>query len=694
MNYIDEQEIRKTISLMKRVGELFEIRVIFKKGKPLSGYFKDADTLIKELKRQNLKGANVYITLNEPNEACYSREQKNVLIQAEKTTSDTDIFAYDWLMIDLDPTRPSGVSSSESELQLAKNLGNKIFKYMKDLGFESPLIAISGNGVHLLYKVNLSNTAENKKLMENSLKALNYLFSEDGIEVDQKNFNPSRVCKLYGTLAQKGANDPERPYRMSSVIGNPTEIKASDRQYLEKLCNVIPKEPEKPKQYNNYRPSEFDLESWLDKYGIRYNKKSWNDADKYVLDECPFDPNHKAPDSCIMKFRNGAISFTCFHNSCSGHTWQDLRIKYEPDAYEKRQAYEERQMYKSFNRNQKPEQQHIEQKEGEPIFYTAKEIISRPKKSEQIIKSGIDKFDKKFRGFRKHDVTILSGQTGSAKSTLLSQLVLNAINEGNNVAVFSGELAEDDYMRWMNQQAAGKNYVEPSKWEGYYNVPYQYQLKIAGWLEGHFWLYNNKYGFNFNAIIEQLEKMIKGHNLDMLCIDNLMALDISGLSREKYEAQSAFAWRLHELAQRTNTHIIVVCHPRKPMGLLGLYDISGTSDIVNACDNILFVYRVNQTFKNNYQQVFGMEYKDDATNIWHCPKARFGSVDDSYNGLYYEVETKRLKNDLTEYKKYKWMDDAKEPENKPAEVAKEIDTKKGFTNPTPAEEEEITNMWS
>ena len=669
MNYYNEAEIRKTLALMKANEELFEIRMIHSNGIVYSGYFKDVDIFLDELKKQNLKGTNIYISLNEPKDACFAREQGNRFIESKKsiaTTSDTDIYAYDWLMIDLDPSRPSKTSSSDEEVAAAKDLGNKIYKYMKDLGFNDPLMAFSGNGVHLLYKVNMDVSEGNRKLMEKSLKALDYLFSTDKIEVDKKNYNPGRVCKLYGTLAQKGSNNNDRPHRMSYVVNKAYEIKANDKSYLEKLCKVIPSEPDKRK-YNNYSPTEFDLEEWLDKYGLRYVKKSWSDADKYVLEECPFDHSHKSPDACVLKFHNGAISFTCFHNSCSGYKWQDLRMKYEPEAYEKRQQYFENQTYKSFNRDQTPEPKHIEKKDGQPIFYTANEIIHRPRPSEQIIRSGITEFDKRYRGWRKKDVTILSGYSGGSKSTLLSQIVLNAVDTGNNVAVFSGELDDSDYMKWMNLQAAGKAFVTNTQYENYFEVPFKYQERIADWLEGRFWLYNNDYGYDFNAIIEQLEKKIDTHRLDMLCIDNLMALDISALSKEKYDAQSVFAWRIHELAKKKNVHIIIVCHPRKPTGLLGLYDISGTSDIINAVDNLIYVYRINQSFNNSYKQYFGKEWSNGGTNVWHCAKARFGSVDDDYYPLYYEIETKRLKNEVSENRIYGWSNqeekNAKESEN-------------------------------
>lgn len=660
---------------MKPNNELFEIRVLQGK-KTFSGYFTDADALINSLKKQDLKNSNVYITVNQPNEACYARKQKDQLMLEDTTTSDNDVDFYDWLMVDLDPKRPSKVSSSEEELMLAKNLGNKIYKYMQGLGFETPLMAMSGNGVHLMYRVNLKNTKEHQNLMKQSLKALDLLFSTNGVDIDLKNANPSRICKLYGTLAQKGRNDENRPHRMSYIIGNPTEIKVSDKKYLEKLCEIIPKEPEKPQKYNNYQPREFDLDSWLDKYGLRYVKKSWGDADKYVLDECPFDSNHKAPDSCILKFRNGAISFTCFHNSCSDHKWQDLRMMYEPDAYEKKQQYEEKRMFHSYNRDKPSEVKHITPKEGESVWLTMNKIIHKPREKDEFIKTGITLFDKKFRGLKKKNVTCISGQAGSAKSTLMSQIILNGIQDGNNVATFSGELSDKDFADWMMLQAAGKNHVEPSKYQDYYNVPFKYQEEIAKWFEGHFWLYDNDYGFDYNAIEEQAEKAITDNKLDLLCLDNLMAFDISDLGNDKYDAQSKFAWRLHELAMRTNTHVIVVCHPRKPTGLLDMYDISGTSDLVNAMDNIVFVYRNNQNFQNSYKQFFGMDWIGQGTNIWHCAKARFGSTDDSYNELFYEVETKRLKNELTENKVYGWNKEMpvkpKEPEFTDASNTEEI----------------------
>ena len=68
---MNEIEIRHTIELLKKDNEVIEVRVI--KGKyTSSGYFKNIDNLLKEVKRYEAV-SNVYFVLNAIDEACYSR---------------------------------------------------------------------------------------------------------------------------------------------------------------------------------------------------------------------------------------------------------------------------------------------------------------------------------------------------------------------------------------------------------------------------------------------------------------------------------------------------------------------------------------------------------------------------------------------------------------------------------------------
>lgn len=651
----EPDEIRKTIQALKDSGELFEVRCLESNGKRVSsGYFRDTEMMLEQLSKLSTSDSNIYIMLNNIKPECYSREQRDKFItNAKVQTSDNDICGYEWLFIDVDPKRPAGVSSTDEQLRQAKGVGNKVYAFMKNLGFNNPITAMSGNGIHLLYKIRLRNSEENKTLIKNCLLALDMLFSDEFVDIDKTNFNPARICKLYGTMARKGSNTPENPHRMSHLLSEGSR-EPTDRAYLEKLSAMLPV-PEKPQKYNGYSPKEFDLEEWLIKYGLRYQKASYSDGTKYILEQCPFDSNHKGKDACIFQARSGAIGFHCFHNSCQDKTWRDVRMLFEPDAYEKCQQDYERRIY-----SRQPVQQAkvIRPIDGKPVFYTAQDVLNLPVPEERFIKTGIADIDKKLRGMKKGYVSVMSGLRAAGKSSVISEMVLDGVESGNNIGVFSGELAPKNFMRWMNLQAAGKGYTEPTQFEGYYNVQRKYQEQIAQWLGEHFWLYNNEYGFDFQAVVDQFKRKIEKDKLDMLILDNLMTFDISGMSENKFEAQTKFILALQgEIAKPYNVHIMFVAHPRKAMGFLRLDDISGTADLGNAVDNAFIVHRVNQDFKRLSKQMFG--WKDDnqiyqATNVIEIAKDRDGGVMDYFIPLYYEPETKRLKNYSSENKIYGW----------------------------------------
>lgn len=654
---INESEIRKTLSLIKPDGQLFEVRVIYNSKAVYSGYFKSADDLMTALHRdiRDYANCNIYITLNYLNDECYSRSQRNrFMSKGLATTSDKDVLGYEWIFIDVDPHRTTAVSSSDAQVEKAKVIGNKVYAFMKNLGFYDPICGFSGNGVHLLYRVKIKNSEENVKLIDNCLKVLDMFFSTDDVQIDLKNFNPARVCKLYGTKAQKGSDTKERPHRMSRIISAPDEVRINDIQYIEKLAGMLPKE-EKPQRYNSYQPTHFDLDEWLDEHGLRYRKSSYSGGVKYILDECPFDSNHKGKDACIFRATSGAIGFHCFHNSCADKTWRDVRLKYEPDAYEKKQQEYSDRIYAKPKK--KPEYKPIQEKEGEPVFLTAKDILNMPRPPESFVKTGIRDIDQRMRGLKTGYTSVLSGLRASGKSSVISEICLDCVESESKVTVYSGELSPQNFMRWMDLQAAGKAYAEPTQFDGYYNVAKENQEKIAEWLAKNFTLYNNKYGNNFLAVKEQLERKIEADKPDLLILDNLMAFDIRSLSENKFEAQTAFTWSLHEMAQKYDIHIIFVAHPRKAMGFLRLDDISGTADIGNAVDNAFIIHRVNNDFVRLTKQMFG--WKDDdplysADNVIEIAKDRDGGLQDYFIPLYYEKESKRLKNSFTENKIYSW----------------------------------------
>ncbi len=658
---IDPQEIRRTISILKPDNKLFEIRIEGGRN-TRSGYFTDADTLIKELEQQDLTdGSNVYISLQQLDKSCYGRKQRDTFMAAKTTTSDKDITGYDWLFVDIDPERPKDTSSTDEQLEHAKKTANKVYGYLAKSGFEKPIVAMSGNGIHLLYKIGMKVDDEHKNVLKSCLEVLNMYFSDGHVKIDVVNFNPSRICKLYGTMAQKGANAPEQPHRMSRIIRVPEEIKITSMRYLEKLASQLPK-VERPKDYNYRSASEFDIREWMSKHGLRYREASYSGGEKFILDCCPFDSNHKGKDAAIFRSRDGALGFHCFHNSCADKTWKDVRILFEPDAYEKKYVAEEKRVYKNYNRDAL-ERTKIVPKENEPVFLTLKDIINKPKVEDTYIKTGVHKLDRLVRGLKKGGLILVSGLRGCGKSTLLSNWMVEAVNDGYNVACYSGELTDRNFASWMMQQAAGKPFVEPAQWENQYNVPRKWQELIAEWMDKHFWLYNNTYGNDFLGIMDALEKIIDEKKIDLLVFDNLMTFNLRGLSENKYDAQTEFVLRLSALAKSKNVCVCFIAHPRKSGGFLRLQDIAGTADLTNAVDFAFIAHRVDNDFKRLTNLEFGWQDGYDiynATNVIEIAKDReFGNID-KFIPLWFERESRRMKNEITETKVYGWCDFAKD----------------------------------
>ena len=666
---INEAELRKAIEQLHPNGELFEVRIIPSKGKPASGYFKDADALIKAFDRYDLRNANVYMTLQCVNDALFSRQQHEHFIAGANATSDSDVEGYTWLFIDLDPERPAGISSTDDELKKAFGLARRIVAFMKDIGFENPVKAISGNGAHLLYRIEVKRNEETSDLIERCLKALSMLFDTDDVKVDTSTFNPSRVCKLYGTMAQKGTSTEERPFRMSRITEDLKPVRITNIEYVKKIADMLPAEtrPQPASKYNGYNPNTFDIEEWMSKHGLTHKgAKVYKGGVKYVLDYCPFNHDHKAPDSMITKSESGAIGFKCLHNSCSGKHWQDVRLMFEPDAYSYTDTDE--RIERGFAKHNREREKAQTVNDDVPAFETVRDILNRNDPDPEYIQTGINIVDKKILGLEKGKVSVLSGLRASAKSTILGQIILNAVDADHSVVCYSGELSDKSFVNWIMLQAAGSTNVEASaRYEECWYVRKEYEEVIADWLGEKLWLWNNVKNADLDNMVSMIEQKAVNASADLIVIDNLMALDVGSRNRSnEYEAQTRFVWQLKDIATRTNTHIILVAHPRKTQGYLRIEDISGTGNIGNIADNCFIIHRVNKDFTTRAPEHMGkidfdILMKSKCTNVLEIAKERNRGMCDEYVPLYFEASSKRLKNFKDENHNYGWhnaFDDA------------------------------------
>jgi hypothetical protein len=122
------------------------------------------------------------------------------------------------LLIDIDRVGDTSCPASQSELDAAKVLALEIRDYLAERDWPKPIVLMSANGYHLYYILEgIPNDLESASLVRRFLKNLASRFDNSLVEVDTVVYNASRITKVPGTVARKGMENLDRPYRMAEV---------------------------------------------------------------------------------------------------------------------------------------------------------------------------------------------------------------------------------------------------------------------------------------------------------------------------------------------------------------------------------------------------------------------------------------------------------------------------------------------
>lgn len=662
---INQQTIRKWWQVF--VEDFTEVRILGKF--QYSGYFNSVDNLINAIEPYaDMDEEQVYFVLNKIDDACYGRQQSSKMVKSPKiTTNDNDITRRRWVLCDFDPIRKSGTNASDEEFELAHRKAQEVFSFLREKGFNNPIICKSGNGWHLLYKIDEDVSDETTEIIRGFFKYMGSKFSDDKVEFDEKNFNAARLCKLYGTMAKKGANLTDRPWRMSEIVYVPQDIQTTPLEKFKELADLVPKEEPKTapnRQRPNYsNNTPFDLRTWLNDHAIVYKEESQSSGTKFVLEHCPWEDTHsnrQSWDSALFQDADGKIKFNCFHSHCKDKTWFDFRLFYEPNAYDK-PAYQPQQVvYIPQQFIQQPKKKY-EIKEVIPELGEKWLSMSSIKKVDiaalEHVKTGFTELDRSILGLFMSEVTILSGSNASGKSSWLNTLLLNITQQGYKSALWSGELPDYILSAWIRMVAAGKRNMRLSQYgDGKYYVPSQICERIDAWLDGKLFIYNNEYGTKWQQIFHDMELLLQV-GVKIFVLDNLFSLDIDILEGDKNNKQKELILQIKDFAKRNKVHIILVAHPRKTIAFLRKNDISGTSDLQNAVDKIFIIHRVNHDFLRVGADFFGaseiQKFGSFGNVVEVCKERLFGIVD-LMVGMQYEVESRRFKNTLDEDIHYAW----------------------------------------
>lgn len=321
---------------------VFEIRALRgREGKYLvtvSGYYNDPEKAAQDILEMDNKfqPENISVTINPVLPATLARANNRfIILRGNPATKDEEIPRYTNLFIDCDPIRPAGICSTDPEHKAALRLASKIKRCLQeDFGIEPVVIGDSGNGCHLIYRINLPNDPTSRQFVLDTLRAIAHHFDTQEVAVDTTTCNPSRLCRVYGTINRKGDSTTLRPHRKTKILKRNPSAPTITAETLRELV----------KRYGPARPQVDGQSQSVDlihKIMIVCEEAGFGVAKfdasaklpKVTLKRCPFNPEHT--NSAILLRKDGSCQFKCFHTSCKGNRWPQFLDKLPPHLQER-----------------------------------------------------------------------------------------------------------------------------------------------------------------------------------------------------------------------------------------------------------------------------------------------------------------------------------------------------------------------
>ena len=289
---------------------------------------------------------------------------------------------------------------------------------------------------------------------------------------------------------------------------------------------------------------DFDLEQFISKYNIAIKKKEiLKDKIKYILNECPFNCDHTAPDAAIFQFNDGKLGFKCFHDSCSGKGWKDFRMYYEPGAYDESNTYQRIDRgYKAYKYS-KSENTPKETTDTLPPFVSWDSVCDNLPQLPPTIIDGV---------LRQGEELCLTGKSKAGKSFMLMQLAF-AISEGRRwlnyfycdlgkVLYINFEIGESHFYHRLD------NIATSLKWD------FHHKDNLIIW---------NLRGENINpdTLTTELINRIKEDDYKVVIVDPIYKM-FDGDENNNEEVKS-FLKCLNAICKETNTSVIYCHHQTK-----------------------------------------------------------------------------------------------------------------------------------
>ena len=264
----EQTDIAKNLQLLYG-HNLVEIRAISQTDRchKLMGYYDEYNLAAAAISQWDGK-RNIFVTLHNiaqvppaVTDDYYNPDVLRPTYGKDVSVSSEYVDCYNYLLVDVDPVKSAEgeCSATREEAEACLKKAKAIRTWLTDaLHFPDPLVAFSGNGIHLLYRMNLPVTQAHDAY-KLALKALAQKFDDKTATVDENVFDPVRSVKVYGTIACKGPDTKERPHRRSRMLHIPELLTEVDLDKLQALAaNYVKPKKSAPAKQGSKDGSEDD----------------------------------------------------------------------------------------------------------------------------------------------------------------------------------------------------------------------------------------------------------------------------------------------------------------------------------------------------------------------------------------------------------------------------------------------------
>ena len=239
-------------------------------------------------------------------------------------------------------------------------------------------------------------------------------------------------------------------------------------------------------------------------------------------------------------------------------------------------------------------------------FTDALRVVGKPRykriteSDAKFIPSGYQLLSECINDFESRTITIIAGCPGDGKSTVVQSISLGAIDEGYKVLIVDGEHPQERLINKLYVKVIGydqRNYDSVKFNNRWVKEPKPHILEqLEEWHQDNMMIYSRNLAQEITTLEELfslLEYYVSEMNVDLVILDNMMSL-IFANNDDTNKAQSLFIKRVKKLTDRQNAAVILVSHPNKTVQRgeeFDYYQIAGNSDVVNACDNVIVLWR-------------------------------------------------------------------------------------------------------